>query len=242
MPYEAMAPVYDALMDPEERRQRSLRTLAFLRAANIRPGEPVLDLACGTGALSVPLAKAGYRVVASDLCEEMLTVARSRYRGSGIVWVCQDLRFFTAPHPVGAISCGCDGLNYVTEPEELNRFFLRAHQALRPGGVLVFDLATPHKLDSMNGQFYGLDQDDLAYLWSNRAEAGVTVMELTFFLRQPNGLFLRKEERHRQRGHGHEALCRGLQEAGFADVESFSGLTEAPGRPEDLRWQFVARK
>lgn len=48
----------------------------FLQLASINPGETVLDMGCGTGALALPLAKAGHSVVAADFSEGMLDVLR----------------------------------------------------------------------------------------------------------------------------------------------------------------------
>ena len=45
---------------------------AFLKLAGIHPGETVLDMGCGTGALAVPLALAGHEVYAADFSEGML--------------------------------------------------------------------------------------------------------------------------------------------------------------------------
>ncbi len=44
----------------------------FLRLADVAPGESVLDMGCGTGALAIPLAAAGCRVVAADFSQGML--------------------------------------------------------------------------------------------------------------------------------------------------------------------------
>ena len=72
--YEALAASYDALTYdiPYEKILQFWETL--LRRYRLRP-ETVLDLACGTGSLSVLLAEHGYRVIGVDLSEEMLAVA-----------------------------------------------------------------------------------------------------------------------------------------------------------------------
>lgn len=44
----------------------------FLRLADVGHGESVLDMGCGTGALAIPLASAGHKVVAADFSQGML--------------------------------------------------------------------------------------------------------------------------------------------------------------------------
>ncbi len=48
----------------------------FLEFADIKPGESVFDMGCGTGNLSLPLGKSGHKVLAADFSEGMLTQLR----------------------------------------------------------------------------------------------------------------------------------------------------------------------
>lgn len=56
--------------------QHSTYARDFLALADVRPGERVLDMGCGTGALATPLARAGHEVVAADFAQGMLDVLR----------------------------------------------------------------------------------------------------------------------------------------------------------------------
>ena len=46
--------------------------IEFIRLLDLQEGETVLDMGCGTGALAIPLAKAGHPVVAADFSPRML--------------------------------------------------------------------------------------------------------------------------------------------------------------------------
>lgn len=61
----------------------SAYTDQFLAFADIRPGERMLDMGCGNGALALPLAAAGHEVVAADFSRGMLDdlMEKARFRG-----------------------------------------------------------------------------------------------------------------------------------------------------------------
>jgi demethylmenaquinone methyltransferase/2-methoxy-6-polyprenyl-1,4-benzoquinol methylase len=66
----------------------------LLLFAQIKSGERVLDVGCGTGVISGSLMQKSGDVTAVDLSEKMIAEARKKYEGSGIRFVCADLYSF----------------------------------------------------------------------------------------------------------------------------------------------------
>lgn len=59
----------------------------FLDLAGVREGETVFDMGCGTGAIAIPLAQRGHKVVAADFSQGMLDVLRSNMEQAGVAGV-----------------------------------------------------------------------------------------------------------------------------------------------------------
>ena len=72
-----------------------------------RYGGPVLELACGTGRIAIPLAREGVEVTGLDLAESMLEQARvnSDAEGLDIRWVRSDMRDFSLGTTYPLIIC-----------------------------------------------------------------------------------------------------------------------------------------
>jgi len=108
----------------------------------------ILDFGAGTGRLAVPLAKAGYTVVAMDPCAEMLAVLSSKAsrHNLAIERVCcgmqdQDsLRHFP---PFDLALCVFTVLLYLLDEDSLKASIQTAAKSLRPGGRLLIDI--PYK-------------------------------------------------------------------------------------------------
>ena len=110
----------------------------------------VLECACGTGSLTVRLARLGYAITGSDLSGDMLMIARQKALDAGLrqlPFVCQDMRKIALHKPVDAIFCACDGVNYLLDGAE--DFFRAAYKALKSGGLLLFDVSSDYKLSSV---------------------------------------------------------------------------------------------
>lgn len=135
-----VAQVYDA-KNSDRRDFDFYHHLADELSAGI-PDFAVRDIGCGTGALGVQLAEAGYRVTGVDPSEAMLDVARTRRGGDACTWI----HGYThdAPDAVAdlAIMTGHVAQYFLTEQAWAD-VLIEARRALRPGGWLAFESRNP---------------------------------------------------------------------------------------------------
>ena len=69
---------------------------------------------------------------------------------------------------VDAVLIMCDGINYITDHEDIDRVFYLIYNILRPGGVLLFDISTYYKLSTILGDNIMIDDDQGIFLiWEN---------------------------------------------------------------------------
>ena len=165
--YESLAASYDALTYdiPYERILTFWQKLCARQKADVRT---VLDLACGTGSLSMLLAKRGYRVLGVDLSEDMLAEADQKaaaMEGNRPFFVCQPMQRLRLPETVDAVICCLDSINYLRKPTDCQKTFRRVYDALTHGGVFVFDINTPQKLRALDGQVFLDETDDTYCVW-----------------------------------------------------------------------------
>jgi len=218
--YAEFASVYDELMDDVDYEAWATKCLERITACGVTP-RSVCDCACGTGGIALELAKRGIRVTGVDISESMLRVASGKARAAGvdIRLVRQDMCQLSLPRPVDALLCVCDGVNYLLDPMRVANFFGRAREALKKGGVFTFDVSSREKLRRMaRERIYFEDRDNLTYLWTNRMASGILTMELSFFIKGPDGRYERFDEIQKQRAYSVDELKGWLLDAGFTNI------------------------
>ena len=245
--YDDFAGVYDTLMDDYDYDAWSEYYLSLIQDA--LGGLPVrmAECACGTGSLTVRFARKGLSVVGIDLSASMLRRAEEKARTWGVeaAFVRHDMRRLTLPRRVGAVLATCDGVNYLTTPQDVRAFFSAAYAQLLPGGVLCFDCSSRHKLeDEMGDAFFGEERDGLATLWQNtlNRENHILTMDVTFFVREADGRYRRFREQHRQRAHSQKEILAWLAEAGFEEIRAYGEMRRDAPEEKDTRIHYMARK
>lgn len=242
--YRAFAHCYDRMMHDVDYAEWAAYLGSFLKEHHVRS---VIDCACGTGTIAIALAKAGFSVTGVDISEDMLMEARTNALKNGLrflPFICQDMTAFETHRPVDAVISTCDGINYLTEPEDAARFFGCARKALKPGGLLLFDISSAYKLGQILGsETFTEVEDDYAYIWYNDFDpaANLCQMDLTFFVR--NGeIWQRYSEQHLQRAYREEELKNLLMNNGFETIGTYNAFSRDPVRTDSERIQFAARK
>ncbi len=218
--------------------------VALLDAAGVPAGGAVAECACGTGSLTVRLAKR-YRVTGVDVSGDMLSVAarKAREEGLGIPFVRQDMRKLHLHRPQDAVLCTCDGVNYLTAPAGLRQFLGAARAALRPGGALAFDLSSLYKLrHTLASNTFVSTAGDMSYIWRNQwlEKSRRARLDLTVFARRPDGAYDRVMEKQLQRAYAAGEVRKALAEAGFTEVRVFGDRRLDAPRPREQRLHFLA--
>jgi len=132
--YSQISEVYDAARTADRPHvEWWLRRLA--EAGRLGAGKRLLDLGCGTGRWTIPLAeRTGCEAVGVDSSPEMLAKARAKDEKRRVTWLLGDV---LAP-PVPPESCDCVLMSLMLHHlEEPVAAFRAAFAALRPGGALL---------------------------------------------------------------------------------------------------------
>lgn len=247
--YSILAPFYDKFNDTAFDYDAYADTFArLLDAHGVRPGALILDLACGTGKMTIRLLKKGYDTIGVDLSPEMLGVAREVCADAGYfpLLLCQDICALDLYGTVEGVVCALDSINYLTDDGELERFFLNLKNFVSPGGIFLFDVNTERKFSEVYAEnCYTYDEDGVFCVWQNSFDGKRSIcdFDLTFFVKEKSGLYRRLEEHQRERLYTREQICAAAGAAGFEPIGAYSDTDLTPSDGSELRtfYLFVRR-
>ena len=242
--YRALAQSYDRLTNDVDYKAVVAFYMEILEQEGLRPRTAV-DLACGTGSVSLLLAEKGLSVIGVDMSEEMLTAAmeKAMQMENPPLFVKQRLENLRLSRGVDLAVCALDSLDYITEPALCRRAIARVYKVLNPGGIFIFDVNTPEKLRAMDGQIF-LDEDDDVYcVWRGEFDAETNICSYAMDLFQREGeSWHRSFEEHREYAYSAQQLTEYLKKAGFTDICIYGDRKFSPPADGEQRIYLKARK
>src|SRR5207248_4506086 len=131
--------IYGRMLSEEHTTREVEGIIQFL---DLPPGSRILDLACGHGRHSIPLAERGYRITGQDLSEVFLSRARTEadVRGATVNWVHSDMREIPFVDEFDAVINIFTAFGYFESDAENQQVLHQVYKALRPGGRLLLEL------------------------------------------------------------------------------------------------------
>lgn len=201
-------------------------------ADTIAPGGRVVELGCGAGRLLRALLDAGYEATGVDASAELLALAATRVPADRLTessWVDVDVPSCDSVLAFGEV------LGYLTDPRAgrpaLRALFSRVAGALRPGGLLMFDLAGPGRSATVGRRFWEGDGWLMTNdTWLDGPRTLVRTMS-SFTLEAGGANWRRDDEEHRLGLLSVGEITDDLRAAGLVDVASLDRL---PGTDVEL--------
>lgn len=206
----------------------------------------MLDLACGTGLITIPLAKAGYEITGLDLSAEMLALASKKAENEKVKLRLseQNIALFDAGGYFDGVICSFDGINYLTSPKDVLSCFASVKETLSENGLFIFDVSTPYKYENiLADNAFVYEYDDLFLSWQNfyQKKTGLCHFYLTFFVKDKNG-WKRFDEEQKQRRYLLPRLEKMLKEAGLTVITKVGDVDFSPLTEESDRCFFVCKR
>lgn len=243
MIYNSFARVYSELMDDS----LYARWAQYVEKQVSKNGRSLLDVACGTGDLTILLADK-FQVTGTDLSEEMLKIAaeKAQKANKSIPFVQSNMLDLYDFDKFDVITCFDDSICYLKDEDELAIAFNQAYQHLNDGGKYLFDAHSLYQMDEVfPGYMFNHRAEDSAFMWNSyEGEYPHSIEhELTFFnWNDKIQGYSVNTELHKERTYPSETFINILKDIGFKNVAVSADFGDSEVQADSTRWFFTAEK
>jgi SAM-dependent methyltransferase len=211
---------------PEEETRKEVDFIQTV--LGVSPPARLLDVPCGGGRHSLPLAARGYQMTGVDLSEGFLAAARSAaVTGPGqVTWEQREMR--DLPWSAAFDGAFSMGNSFAYYDEQGNADFLRAvARALKPGARFVLDTSylTEGLLPVLQERAWAPVGDNTLWLWDRRYDPADGRLHVEYTTIQDGNV---QKWPMSARLYTYREIRRLAEEAGFADLHGYSSLTRDP--------------
>jgi SAM-dependent methyltransferase len=237
--YDRFAGIYDRLW-AQTSCDRFLPIIRELVLARLQPGATVLDLCCGTGAMSRAIHSSGFRPIGVDGAAGMITLARAHApQLELLVQSCVELKLTSRCQ---AAICLYDSLNHLRSLEELEETLRRVYASIDVGPFL-FDLNGEEGYRKRWRGSFSVVKDDVVVVVRSNYDDGKQqgLMNVTTFTLAEQA-WQRNDLSFEQRLFDTETVLAVLQRVGFTKLQTFDAVADLGMRGEAGRIVFLCEK
>lgn len=243
--YEMFADFYDSLTDNVEYERRADYIVNVLEKNFNHDLGLTLDLACGTGTMTMLLKEKGIDVYGVDGSYDMLTVAQQKTmeKGLNILYLCQRMESLDLYGTIDTCICTLDSLNHIVDEKVFTKAIERVSLFMNKSGYFLFDLNTlyKHRKVLANNSFV-FETDEVFLAWQNTLqENDIVDIDLDFFIKEED-LYERYSESFSERAYSLEFVEKVLNKYNFVVDGVFGDLTTEPPKDNEERIIIIARK
>ncbi len=236
MSYDVLASCYDSFVGVNYDDLSAL-IMSVFQSFDIN-GE-VLDLACGTGELSLRLHNAGYKVTGLDLSDKMLNKAKEKCNAT---FVKGDMTDFSLDKRFSAVVCTLDCINHLSSIEDVRKAFHCVYNSLEVGGVFVFDVNSPYKhKEILSDNSFVYEGKENLLVWRNEYDEKLSRVGITLDLFKSDGdCYKRESESFFEYDYSLKEICSALEQCGFNVIDVSSEYEMEEVTPDTERYFIVA--
>ncbi|WP_071441678.1 class I SAM-dependent DNA methyltransferase [Traorella massiliensis] len=204
--YQVLARFYDALVKDDKATQD---WVDFIEAH--ASFQRVLEYACGSGEITLALARKGYDVKASDLSSDMIEMAKRKEDAHLVDFKVHDM-VEPLNEKVDCVLCLCDSMNYLIEEDDFKQVLHNAYMNLNEQGTFIFDVHSLDRLKEFEDEFYEEGViDGCGYEWSIETHGDCIYQNFVFFDQEAHPSY----EQHIQRVYDPSLIREWCQKMGF---------------------------
>ena len=242
--YSVFSDYYDSLTDNVHYSRRADYIQELFNHYRRTPGL-TLDLACGTGTLTIELKKRGIDIYGADASPEMLMLAKQKScdEGLDILFLCQKMQELDLFGTIDSCICTLDSVNHIINKEELQRAFNRVSLFMNKGGLFIFDVNTVYKhREILSDNVFVYDKGSVFCVWQNTPlKNNITRIDLDFF-EKCGKLYRRSSESFCERAYTEIELEEIIKAAGFKILGITGDMTLSPPESNSQRNIYAVQK
>ena len=245
MPYNFFADYYDSLTQNVDYEKWAEYYLKIFERYGHKPGI-TLDLACGTGSLTLALANRNIDVYGIDSSAEMLSKAQEKAldTGKSILFLRQKMQNIDLYGTIDTCICALDSINHINKEKDVLNTFKKVSLFMNKGGLFIFDVNTLHKQrDVLANNTFVYDTDKVYCVWQNFTENGGETVEIVLdFFEKSGNSYYRSGENFKETVYSDEKLTQMLKQSGFDVLDRFAEMSFDKPNSKTERIFYIARK